>query len=111
MIRFISSFNLVMKMIPLLFSFILIGISPGAEKDEDERPVIPERLTTLIAKADRVVVKDTRLEKEQLLFESAKRKDLDALAKALVVEKPEQEFHCMCAGTEALLILRNFVHS
>lgn len=89
--------------LPLLL--LMMSWEMGAEKDE--RPIDPGRLTTLINEANHIVVKESPLENSKLLFESTTRKDLDALSKALVVIKPEQSFHCMCIGTEALYLYKD----
>src|SRR5262249_30888903 len=59
-------------------------------------------LARLIDRADRVVVSNTPRDKAKVLYESADRKDLDALKKALKVTNPDRPLHCMCDGTPAI---------
>lgn len=77
------------------------------ELQKDERPVSPERLTSLIGEANRLVVTESPLHDAKKLFESGERKDLDALSKALVVAKPDEWLHCMCIGTPAIYLYKD----
>lgn len=96
-----------MKMPAILHTLLLMMVSLGMGAEKGERPVNPGQLATLIEQADRIVVKESGLGDSKLLFESNKKEDLNALSKALVVVKPEQEFHCMCIGTEALYLYKD----
>ncbi len=76
-------------------------------KTEDTKPerfVDPSILTQLIETAERVIVRETPWPDSTILFESRKREDLDALKQSLIVEKPEEWFHCRCDGTPAIFI-------
>jgi hypothetical protein len=64
--------------------------------------VKPDDLARLIDRADKVVVSDTPRDKAKVLYESADRKDLDALKAALKVTAPDRPLHCMCDGTPAI---------
>lgn len=67
-------------------------------------PVEPDQLFALLAKSDRMVIKESPMKGESVLFQSAKREDLESFAKALVIVKPgpNDEFHCMCMGGPAV---------
>lgn len=71
-----------------------------------EKPVKPKQLYQLIEGADRLIVKDSPLQDAKVLFESTDRKDLDALKRSLVIEKPKEWFYCMCIGTPAIYLYR-----
>ena len=75
-----------------------------AEDTQPERPVDPEKLTQLIEKADRLIVKESPLADSKILFESKNKADLDALKQSLTVECPREWFHCMCIGAPAINI-------
>ena len=55
------------------------------EENRVERPVKPEQLTQAIAMADRVVVFASASKGGDVLFESNRRVDLDALSESLKV--------------------------
>lgn len=59
-------------------------------------------IAKLIDRADRVVVREAPDDGARVLFESANRRDLDALKAALKVNKPDGPMHCMCDGTPAI---------
>jgi len=77
------------------------------ENSKPERPVNPEKLTQLIERADRVIVRETPWVNSIILFESENRTDLDALNQCLLIEKPKEFFHCKCDGTPAIFIYCN----
>jgi hypothetical protein len=83
----------------LLATTFLLAASPLRASD-----VWPPDLAQLIAKADKLVVLESPRQGAKVLFESAERRDLDALKSALKVESPEQFLHCMCDGTPALVL-------
>src|SRR5215208_5600432 len=85
---------LVTPLVPLCGS---ASAAPPAVAD-----VKPDDLARLIDRADKVVVSDTPREKAKVLYESADRKDLDALKAALKVTAPDRPLHCMCDGTPAI---------
>ncbi len=74
------------------------------EDTKSERPVESEKLTQLIEKADRLIVKESPQADSKILFESKNKADLDALKQSLSVETPKEWFHCMCIGTPAIYI-------
>lgn len=74
------------------------------EDTKPERPVDPAMLSQLIEKAVRVIVRESPWVDSKILFESKNRTDLDALEQCLLIEKPEEFFHCRCDGTPALFI-------
>jgi hypothetical protein len=89
--------NLAFLVIPLVPLSGSVSAAPAAVAD-----VKPEDLARLIDRADKVVVSDTPREKAKVLYESADRKDLDALKAALKVTIPDRPLHCMCDGTPAI---------
>lgn len=66
----------------------------------------PEKLAELIKTADRLVVKESPIGDSALLFESPDQSDIEALARCLVVQIPEEGVHCMCDGAPAILLYR-----
>lgn len=66
--------------------------------------VEPSQLAGLIDRADRLVVRQAPYDSAPVLFESADRRDLDALKAALRVKRPDQYEHCRCDGTPAVYL-------
>jgi hypothetical protein len=79
----------------------LLAASPRSAGAQ-EADVVPEDLLGLIERADRLVVRAEPLEGSSILFQSAKREDLDALRSALKLRRPEQWSHCLCIGSPAI---------
>jgi hypothetical protein len=63
-----------------------------------------DELSKLIDRADSLVVLEAPRDGAAVLFESAERRDLDALKQSLQVEQPDQYMHCMCDGTPAIFL-------
>lgn len=94
---FLAVARLPFLVIPLVLLPGSVSAAPPVVAD-----VKPEDLARLIDRADKVVVSDTPWEKAKVLYESADRKDLDALKAALKVTAPDRPLHCMCDGTPAI---------
>jgi hypothetical protein len=73
-------------------------------KVPNEKPVVPEDLYNILARADRIVVKDSPMTDARTLFESTDKRDLADLRASLLLETPAESFHCMCIGTPALYV-------
>jgi hypothetical protein len=69
-----------------------------------ERPVILDDLHNMLARAIRVVVKDSPMDDAKTLFESTDKRDLEELQRSLLLETPTESFHCMCIGSPALYL-------
>jgi hypothetical protein len=70
----------------------------------DEKPVVLANLDRVLARAVRLVVKESPADAGKTLFESTDRKDLDDLKSILVLEPPDEWSHCMCIGSPALYL-------
>ena len=68
--------------------------------------MVLDELYSIIDLADRLVVKVSPSRDAKTLFESRERQDLDDLRESLVIEKPKEEFHCMCIGTPAIYLYK-----
>jgi hypothetical protein len=77
---------------------------PGKNAGPSANDVRPADLGELIDKVDKLVVLETPRQGEKVLFESADRRDLDALKSALKADRPKHLFHCMCDLTPALVL-------
>jgi hypothetical protein len=69
-----------------------------------ERPVVLKDLYSILARAIRVVVKDSPMGDARTLFESTDKKDLEDLQRSLLLDTPSESFHCMCLGSPALYL-------
>ncbi|MCP4002807.1 MAG: hypothetical protein GY725_01300 [bacterium] len=74
---------------------------------EAKNPIDPEQLVQLMETADRLVVRESPEEESSILFESNNRADLEALARCLGIEIPEEGIHCMCSGSPAIYLYRD----
>lgn len=70
----------------------------------DKMPVLLDDLSRVLARAVRIVVRDFPMMDAETLFESSDRKDLDDLQWSLLLDVPEEPFHCMCIGSPALYL-------
>jgi hypothetical protein len=77
-----------------------------AEENPDERPVDPAKLFALIKKADRIVVAESSLDDEKVIFSSSNLKDITEFADALRVVVPEDWFHCPCFDSPVVRLYR-----
>src|SRR4051794_38102576 len=84
-------------------ALLVMGFLPSASP-LSAGDVRPADLAALIDKADKLVVLESPRPGAAVLFESAERRDLDALKAALKVESPKGLMHCMCDGTPALVL-------
>lgn len=73
-----------------------------------DKLVVIEDLRTILAEADRIVVKDSPETWAKTLFDSTDREDLEDLWESLTLETPGagEWFHCMCNGTPALYVFQ-----
>jgi len=70
----------------------------------DKRPVLLNDPSSVLARAVRIVVRDSPMMDAETLFESSDRKDLDELQWSLLLDVAEEPFHCMCIGSPALYL-------
>ncbi len=68
------------------------------------RPIVAANLDRLFTRAVRVVVKESPTDAGKMLFESTDQKDLVDLTRSLILEPPEEWFHCMCIGGPAIYL-------
>lgn len=69
-----------------------------------EKAVVLSDLYGILARAVRVVVKDSPTRDAKTLFESTNKRDLEDLHGSLLLEAPAEWFHCMCLGSPALYL-------
>lgn len=86
-----------------------LSLIPGfpPEKTDDPflttqlEPADVDSLRRMVLQADRLEVREY-MQPKDLLYASAKREDIEALAAALDIDAPAHWFYCMCAGDPIL---------
>jgi hypothetical protein len=58
----------------------------------------------MLARAFKIVVRDSPMADAATIFRSTDRKDLDDLQRSLLLDPPTEPFHCMCIGSPALYL-------
>lgn len=87
--------------------FIIGCTDQGDGAEPTEAQVVPQDLTSLILTADKIIITEGPSQTSKHIFESVDISDIAELSRALIIAKPAQKFHCMCAGTPAIHLYKN----